>query len=91
MKPQEKKLLKLYSKLPEEQRATVLQFVEFLHQRHVADLANGAQSIAEPVLIARPVEETVVAAIKRLSASYPMLGKDKLLNDISGLVTQYVM
>jgi hypothetical protein len=91
MKPQEKKLLKLYSKLPEEQRTTVLQFVEFLLQRNASDLNSKTNTIAEPLPIPRPPQESVVAAIKRLSASYPMLEKDKLLNDTSMLVSQHVI
>jgi 2-polyprenyl-6-hydroxyphenyl methylase / 3-demethylubiquinone-9 3-methyltransferase len=39
----------------------------------------------------RPAVESVVKAIKRLMATYPMLARDKLLNDTSALMTQHVV
>ena len=45
----------------------------------------------QPQPIPRPESETVVGAIKRLSATFPMLDRAKLLNETSVLVTQHVM
>lgn len=90
MKPAEKKLLKLYSKLTPEQQVTVLQFTEFLLEKGLVDY-SAAEPVPEPELIERPEQETVVAAIKRLTASYPMLDRDKLFNETSSLMTRHVM
>jgi hypothetical protein len=37
------------------------------------------------------VGETVVAAIRRLSASYPMLDRRRLLNTTSSLMAQHIL
>ena len=90
MKPAEKKLLKLYSNLSAEQQVTLLQFAEFLLERGAVDY-SASEPIPEPEIIERPSEETVVAAIKRLTASYPMLDRDNLFNETSSLMTRHVM
>lgn len=90
MKRSEKKLLKINAHLTPEQRVTLLQFAEFLLEKGHTDY-SAPEQIPEPELKERPSEETVVAAIKRLSASYPMLDRDKLFNDTSSLMTRHVM
>lgn len=90
MKPAEKKLLKFYSKLAPEQRVTLLQFAEFLAEKGSHDFST-AEEIPKPDIKKRPDEETVIAAIKRLTASYPMLDRDKLFSDTSTLMTRHVM
>ncbi|HEY5603176.1 MAG TPA: Crp/Fnr family transcriptional regulator [Gammaproteobacteria bacterium] len=92
MKSIEKKLLKYFSRLTEAQQQTLLQFAEFLAARgdSVRD-AEVKKEIPKPIQKQRPAEETVVGAIKRLTASYPMLGKDKLFNETSVLMTRHVM
>lgn len=90
MKPAEKKLLKYFSRLSAEQRTTLLQFAEFLAERKSSDYSQ-AEAIPPPVIHERPMEESVVGAIKRLSASYPMLDRDKLFNATSTLMTRHVM
>lgn len=90
MKPIERKLLKHFAQLTKDQQQTLLQFAEFLVQKkHDAGIQDD--EIPEPVLQERPETETVVGAIKRLSASYPMLDKDKLFNETSVLMTKHVM
>lgn len=90
MKPAEKKLLKYYSRLAPEQRVTLLQFAEFLVEKGSIDY-NAPEQIPEPQIKERPSKESVVAAIKRLTASYPMLDRDKLFNETSSLMTRHVM
>jgi len=90
MKPAEKKLLKYFSRLTPEQRVTLLQFAEFLSEKGSTDY-SVPEKIPEPELKERPEEETVVAAIKRLTAGYPMLDRDKLFNETSTLMTRHVM
>jgi len=90
MKSSEKKLLALYNRLETSGQETLLAFAEFLSVRN----ANGdtPEAVLEkPQIIPRPETETVVAAIKRLSASYPMLEKPQLLNEASAIMTKHVM
>lgn len=89
MKSIEKKLLKQFAKLSPEQQQTLIQFAEFLVQK--GDNGGEPEPIPEPVLLERPEQETVVGAIKRLTASYPMLERDKLFNETSMLMTKHVM
>lgn len=90
MNRRERKLLKLFGQLTENQQNSLLDFAEFLSvNRNIENAAD--ESIPEPQLVERPQSETVVAAIKRLTASYPMLDRDKLFNETSMLMSQHVM
>lgn len=82
-----KRITQLADTLSAEEQATLLAFAEFLQQRSVPHRAPP------PVLnpIPRPAEESVIAAIKRLSQTYPMLEKSHLLNQTSQLMTQHIM
>lgn len=80
--------MKLYGSLSESGQETLFSFAEFLASKP----ENGvSQPIPEPKLVPRPESESVVRAIKRLSASYSMLDSPKLLNETSTLMTQHVM
>ena len=84
----EKRLLRLFRDLDEQARETLLAFAEFLSTRAAP---QPPSELPEPELIPRPDKESVVAAIRRLSASYSMLDKGRMLNDTSNLMTQHVM
>jgi hypothetical protein len=84
----ESKLLDGFRQLPAEAQQSLLDYVEFLTQRYPA--APIVQQ-GERVEIPRPENETVIAAIKRLSKTYPMLNKDKLLHETTGLVTDHMI
>ena len=88
MKADEKKLLRLFGTLPAEQRETVLAFVEFLSARNPAPEVAVADT---PQPIPRPAGESVIKAIKRLRATYPMLNPDALLHETSGFMMKHVM
>jgi len=88
MSPAEKKLLSVFKKLATAEQENLQAYGEFLLTRHHV---TSPQPIPEPQPIPRGENESVVAAIKRLSASYPMLDKPQLLNDSSVLMTQHVM
>ena len=88
MKSVEKKLLSLFGRLDSAGQETLLAFAEFLTGR---SSDKQAEPLPEPELIPRPEKESVVAAIKRLSASYPMLNTPQLLNETSALMTKHVM
>ncbi len=70
-------------------------FAEFLAGRRQPSPAIQAKrpqkSIPEPEMIPRPEEETIVAGLKRLSRTYPMLGKAQMLNATSDLVARSLM
>lgn len=81
-------LLEIVGKLSPDEQATLLEYAEFMLSRseHAKTL-----SIPEPVDIPRPDDETVIAAMRRLSDTYPMLNKDKLLHEAAGLMSEHVM
>jgi hypothetical protein len=81
-----KRLLKILDTLPEAQETALLEYAEFLVQRY-----GGPAEITAPLEIPRPVKESVVKAIQRLSATYPMLDRSKVLNETSVLMTQHVI
>ena len=85
----ERQLLKLFKGLAEEDRATLLKFAEFLEQR--ATDTSAVEALETPRDIPRPGKETVIAAIKRLSRTYPMVDKGLMLHDTSALMTQHVL
>jgi len=88
MKALEKKLTEVFRTLSGEQRQSLLDFAEFLASR--APLGEPAE-LLEPLPIPRPENETLIKAIKRLGATYPMLDRSKLLHETSAFVTQHVM
>lgn len=91
----EQQLVGLFLKLSALDQVTLLTFAEFLSQRAgpnvVATPVPKVEELLEPVDIARPKDERVVAAIKRLSQTYPMLNKNKMLGETSTLVTAHIM
>lgn len=89
----EQKLLKLYRALADDDRHGLIAFAEFLEQRRVqaGHEAGDAPMMVEPQEIPRPDTETVIAAIRRLVATYPMLNRDELLHETSELMTAHVM
>ena len=75
------------AQLPESQAQALLDYAEFLLARY-----GGAPADDPPLRdLPRPPNESVVAAIKRLRASYPMLDATKLLNETSVLMSEHVL
>ncbi len=66
-------------------RRMLLEYARFLRPRHARPVAD-----AEPLDIARPTSESVVAAIRRLSATYPMIEADELLHGAADLMAAHV-
>lgn len=83
----ERKLLSFFRRLPDDRAEQLLEFAEYLSERYGRDEAVST----EPLPIPRPESETVINAIKRLSATYPMLEKTTLLDDVSVKLTQHMM
>jgi hypothetical protein len=90
LSPAQRRLLKLFSSLEEPEQKSLLDFAEFLETR-AGDKVEEQAELAEPRLIPRPEEESVVAAIKRLSDTYFMLDRSLLLDDTSSLMTAHLM
>ena len=93
MKKSTKKLLDFYRLLPDDSAQQLLDFAEFLASRLADHAEHGKETleIPPPEKITRPDKESVVVAVKRLSATYPMINKDKLLDETSSLVTQNML
>lgn len=90
MDAEEKSLLEVFRSLDSSRRETLLAFGEFLAQRKTISAPPPA-AIEAPQPIERPTHESVVRAIKRLSATYPMLDRKKLLHETSNFVNQHIM
>ena len=83
-------LQRLFARLDDEGRRSLLDFAAFLVERHgVSEAAPTA--IPEPNLVPRPDNESVVKAIKRLSTSYFMVDRARILNKTSALMAEHVM
>lgn len=98
MPTDESRLLELLNELNEPDRHALIRYAEFLAGRPATGLPQPqAAAPAEPPPpetpkpIPRPESESVIKAVKRLSESYYMLDKNKLLNETSPLVTEHVM
>ncbi len=89
MKGWEKRLLGVARELDEGRRETLVAFAEFLSQR-AGDMAEEAE-VPAPLDIPRPESESVVKAIKRLSATYPMLDKSRMLDETSTLMAEHTL
>jgi hypothetical protein len=91
----EQRLLKLFGKLSSNDREQLLSFAEFLVYRSQSGSAldeSASPEVAKtPLDIPRPASESVIAAIRRLTKSFPMLDKDALLHETSALMTAHVM
>ncbi len=88
MNADERSLLKHFRALPEAQQRSLLDYAEFLASRETLPAEAVPTS---PLDIPRPEKESVVAAIKRLRKTYPMLDPDALLDQTSGLMMQHMI
>lgn len=82
-------LLGLYRQLPQAARESLLSYAEFLLERGANEPALPQRAVPEE--IPRPAKESVIAAIRRLSATYHMLDRGALLHETSELMTAHIM
>jgi hypothetical protein len=82
----ESKLLDIFGQLTSEQQDKLIAFAEFL----TAGAEDGPVA-DEPVAIPRPAAETVTMAIRRLTRSYPMLDRRRLMSEASQLLAQHAL
>ena len=87
MKPSAKNLANIYERLPEQDQKALFDFAEFLLSRAPEPEAE----ITEPLDIPRPESESVVAAIKRLNQTYPMVKRASVLHETSHFMMQHVV
>ena len=87
----QRKLIKLFSQLDEARQLQLLDFAEFLTSKSSEAPEQAQQQEEKPVLLPRPEQESVIAAIKRLSKSYSMLSKDDMLHETSDLMSSHVL
>lgn len=81
-------LEKILETLSDETLATLIDFAEFLQKKYPAKARRRPQAVKR---IARPEDESVIAAIKRLSRTYPMLDKKILFEQTSVAMSAHVM
>lgn len=86
----EKKLITIFADLDKDDQNSLAAFAEFLLDKAKKE---GRYQLEEQIIveISRPKEEKVVAAIKRLSATYPMLPKDSLMNQTASLMSEHIL
>jgi len=89
MKSDERDLLAFYRQLDAVRQAGLLDYAAFLATQERKP--ETVVEISAPVDIPRPAEETVVRAIKRLRAQYPMLDPGKLLHDTSNQMSRHMI
>ena len=89
MNKKESKLLNIFSDLDENDQSSIVSFAEFLLEKAKQD--GRLIVVDKPVEISRPEEERVVAAIKRLSATFPMLKKNSMLNETAALMSEHIL
>lgn len=91
LKPPQRRLLDLYNSLDAQGQEMLLAFAQFLVARAEGDEAAEEAVVHTPKPIERPDKESVVKAIKRLSDTYHMLERERLLDQTSSLMMAHVM
>jgi hypothetical protein len=89
MTAEERKLLQHFRALSPEQQQSLMDFAAFLAAR--AENPPVPEPAPQPVAIARPQTESVVKAIKRLTVTYPMLDRAKLLHETASYMQQHLL
>ncbi|HQU16924.1 MAG: hypothetical protein B7Z66_00960 [Chromatiales bacterium 21-64-14] len=95
-------LQEIFESLDEPGRDALLAFAEFLRARGAGVLSPGVPTAplepapqpgpaVEPMPIPRPENEAVVAAVKRLRQTYPMLDRSKMLNEVYALMNLHML
>ena len=85
------RLSALYQSLSSEDQQTLMAFAEFLKQQSSSKKESEPQQLQLPGNMERPQQESVVAAIRRLSSCYPMLEKETLLHETSDLMSSHIL
>jgi hypothetical protein len=89
MTSDEKQLLESFRALPTKDQDTLLSFANFLNTQKYPE--EEAQEIQQPLGLPREEGESVVKAVKRLTANYPMVSPDNLFHETSRLMSEHLM
>ena len=79
----------VFEQLSTDRQQSLYDFAQFLLLQQGGSKASAVSQT--PSDISRPDAESVVAAIKRLAKTYPMLNREALLHDASTLMSAHVM
>ena len=82
-----KSLEKVIAEMSGEGHKALLDYASFLAERYPAPTVL----FTDPVPIPRGENESVVAGMKRLSETYPMIDKAQILHHASSLMGQHIM
>jgi hypothetical protein len=88
---EEQALCKIYKRLDASNQHTLMRFANFLAAQQVDESQSDQAVDLQRVDIPRPKQESVIKAIRRLSATYPMLETDRMFDNISSLMTAHIM
>lgn len=80
----------IFSQLTEQDQSAVLSFAEFLRARSPA-AQEPLPVLEKPEPLTRPEGESVIRAIKRLSATYHMVNRNDMMNETSLLMSEHVI
>ena len=84
----EQALLKAFRQMTPTAQCTLVRFADYLSQRHPVVPPSVSE---QPLQVPRPEEESVIAAIRRLANTYPMLESDAVFSAATTLMTRHVM
>jgi hypothetical protein len=87
--PSVSQLSVVFEQLSAERQQSLHDFAQFLMLQQGGPKESSVSQT--PLDIPRPDAESVVAAIKRLAKTYPMLNREALLHDASTLMSAHVM
>lgn len=88
---EQRRLVKLFGGLSAQDKASLLAFAEFLASRDSQDREGMPTGPQAPSPEPRPPDESVVAAMRRLSQGYPMLERGDLLNEAAALMAAHTL
>jgi len=86
-KLEERQLRAVLEALTDAEVVSVLDFAQYLRDRR----STAPKPSTEIVEIPRPEDESVIAAIRRLTQTYPMLDRGTVFNEASSLMTRHVV
>ena len=77
----------IYQSLSPESKHSLLDYAEYLSQRDGPGVVEKQLKQEMP----RPQDESVVAALKRLNQTYPMIERKLIFHEASSLMTEHIM
>ena len=84
----EQALLKAFRRMTPRARRTLVDFADYLSRRQPVVTLPATE---QPLEVPRPEEENVIAAIRRLAKTYPMVDSDNVFSTATTLMTRHIM